>query len=74
MISTIIGETKESALDDMTVAKRAEQLLTLLDRKNSLLAVDEKAAIVRPETLLKLVNLSCRVKGCQLWRDVCGKL
>ena len=50
IISTIINETKENELDEMTVAERAEQLLALFDKKNSILALDEKAAIIRPES------------------------
>ena len=44
IISTIITETKENELDEMTVAERAEQLLALFDKKNSILSLDEKAA------------------------------
>lgn len=57
IISTIICETKENTFDDMTVAKRAEQLLALFDRKNNILALDEKAAIVRPETSIAQSSL-----------------
>lgn len=57
VISAIICETKEAAFDDMTVAKRAEQLLALFDRKNSILALDEKTAIVRPETSIAQSSL-----------------
>lgn len=57
IISTIINETKENELDEMTVAKRAEQLLALFDKKNSILAIDEKAAIIRPETSIAQSSL-----------------
>lgn len=57
IISTIICETKENTFDDMMVAKRAEQLLALFDRKNNILALDEKAAIVRPETSIAQSSL-----------------
>ena len=57
IISTIINETKENELDEMTVAERAEQLLALFDKKNSILAVDEKAAIIRPETSIAQSSL-----------------
>ena len=56
-ISTIINETKENELDEMTVAERAEQLLALFDKKNSILAIDEKAAIIRPETSIAQSSL-----------------
>lgn len=45
IISTIINETKENGFDEMSVAERAEQLLALFDKKNSILALDEKAQI-----------------------------
>lgn len=57
IISTIINETKENELDEMTVAERAEQLLALFDKKNSILAIDEKAAIIRPETSIAQSSL-----------------
>lgn len=57
IISTIINETKEDELDEMTVAERAEQLLALFDRKNNILALDEKAAIIRPETSIAQSSL-----------------
>lgn len=57
IISTIINETKEKELDEMTVAERAEQLLALFDKKNSILAIDEKAAIIRPETSIAQSSL-----------------
>lgn len=57
IISTIINETKENELDEMTVAERAEQLFALFDKKNSILAIDEKAAIIRPETSIAQSSL-----------------
>lgn len=57
IISMIIHETKENELDEMTVAERAEQLLALFDKKNSILALDEKAAIIRPETSIAQSSL-----------------
>lgn len=57
IISTIISETKENGFDEMTVAERAEQLLALLDKKNSILALDEKAEIIRPETSIAQSSL-----------------
>lgn len=57
IISTIITETKENELDEMTVAERAEQLLALFDKKNSILSLDEKAAIIRPETSIAQSSL-----------------
>ncbi|MBR2876933.1 MAG: DUF3427 domain-containing protein [Clostridia bacterium] len=57
IISTIINETKENDFAEMSVAERAEQLLALFDKKNSILALDEKAAIVRPETSIAQSSL-----------------
>ena len=57
IISTIINETKENDFAEMSVAERAEQLLALFDKKNSILALDEKAAIIRPETSIAQSSL-----------------
>ena len=57
IISTIITETKENELGEMTVAERAEQLLALFDKKNSILSLYEKAAIIRPETSIAQSSL-----------------
>lgn len=57
IVAAIITGTKESGFDSMAVAKRAEQLLALFDRKDSVLALDEKASIVRPETSIAQSSL-----------------
>ncbi len=57
IISTIINETKENDFAEMSVAERAEQLLALFDKKNNILALDEKAAIIRPETSIAQSSL-----------------
>ncbi len=57
IISTIINETKENGFDEMSVAERAEQLLALFDKKNSILALDEKVQIIRPETSIAQSSL-----------------
>ncbi len=57
IITTIISETKENDFDEMSVAERAEQLLALFDKRNSILALDEKTEIVRPETSLAQSSL-----------------
>ena len=57
IISIITDETKEADFDALSVAKRAEQLLALFDRKNSVLALDEKREIVRPQTSLAQSSL-----------------
>ena len=57
IINTIKDETSELDFDSLTVAKRAEQLLALFDRQNTIWAVDEKAKIVRPETSIAQSSL-----------------
>lgn len=57
IISTIINETNENDFSEMSVAERSEQLLALFDKKNSILALDEKAAIIRPETSIAQSSL-----------------
>ena len=57
IVSTIIAETSEAGFDDLSVAERAEQLLALLDKQNSMLALDEKAEIVRPVTSIAQSSL-----------------
>ena len=46
IVSVIKDETNESDFSEMSVAERAEQLLSLFDKKNSLLALNENANIV----------------------------
>lgn len=50
IISTIQEETKEADFDSFSVAERAEQLLALYDKQNSVWAVDEGVQVIRPET------------------------
>lgn len=57
IVSTIMHETKEAAFDTLSVAERAEQLLALFDKKNSILSLDEKAQIIRPETSIAQSSL-----------------
>lgn len=57
IVTTIINETKEADFDAMAVAKRAEQLLALFDRKDNILALTDKAEIVRPETSIAQSSL-----------------
>lgn len=47
----------EASFDELSVAERAEQLLALLDKQNSTLAIDEKAAVVRPVTSIAQSSL-----------------
>ena len=57
IITTIQAETREADFDALSVAERAEQLLALFDKQNSIWAVDEKAKVVRPETSLAQSSL-----------------
>ena len=57
IITTIQTETNEADFDSLSVAERAEQLLALFDRQNSIWALDEKAQVVRPETSIAQSSL-----------------
>lgn len=57
IVATIIEETDEADFDELSVAERAEQLLALFDKQNSILALDEKAEIIRPETSIAQSSL-----------------
>ena len=57
LIDAILERTKEADFAALSVAERAEQLLALFDRKNSILALDEKAQLVRPETSIAQSSL-----------------
>ena len=57
IVSVIKDETKESDFSEMSVAECAEQLLSLFDKKNSLLALNENANIIRPETSIAQSSL-----------------
>ena len=50
IVTLIRNETTETAFEGMSVDERAEQLLALLNKENSVYALDEKRAVVRPET------------------------
>lgn len=57
IVATIEAETHEESFDAMSVAERAEQLLALFDKQNSIFALNEKAKIVRPETSIAQSSL-----------------
>lgn len=52
LVDAVKTETREDSFGDMSVDRQAEQLLALFDRQDSILAVNEKAQIVRPVTSL----------------------
>ena len=57
IVSTVVKETQETDFEELSVAERAEQLLALLERKNTIRALDEKAEIIRPETSIAQSSL-----------------
>lgn len=57
IVSTIKTETRESDFDSLSVDKRAEQLLALLDKTNSIYGINERAEIVRPVTSIAQSSL-----------------
>ena len=57
LVDTVKTETREDSFDELSVDQRAEQLLALFDKKDSILAVNEKAQIVRPVTSLARSSL-----------------
>lgn len=57
IVSAIMSETGEAVFDTLTVDERAEQLLALLDKENTIFALDEKAQSIRPETSIAQSSL-----------------
>ena len=57
LVQTIISETNENDFDGLSVDQRGEQLLALLNKQNSVYAVNEKAEIIRPQTSLAQSSL-----------------
>ena len=57
IIDAIVFQTRENWFDEFSVDKRAELLLALLDRKNNIHALDEKAQIIRPFTSIAQSSL-----------------
>ncbi len=57
LVRDIAAGTNEGEFENLSIAQRAEQLLALIERKNTTLAVDEKAGIVRPETSIAQSSL-----------------
>ena len=57
IVSTVVKETQETGFEELSVAERAEQLLALLERKNTIRALDEKAEVIRPETSIAQSSL-----------------
>ena len=57
LIDIIADETGEQTLNELSVDKRAEQLLALIDKRNTIHAADIKADIVRPLTSIAQSSL-----------------
>lgn len=57
IVRTIILETKDDNFDLLTIDQRAEQLLALLSKQNTVYAVNEKAEIIRPKTSIAQSSL-----------------
>lgn len=57
IIAVIKSETKETDYDEMSVSDRAEQLVALVNKNDSILAFNEKVKIVRPETSIAQSSL-----------------
>ena len=59
VIETVLNHSsnQDEKKDEYSIADRAEQLLALLNRQNSIYAIDDKAAIVRPETSIAQSSL-----------------
>ncbi len=60
LIDTVVSETGEQALGELSVDKRAEMLLALIDKQNTIHAVDAKADIVRPITSIRRIGANHR--------------
>lgn len=50
IVSMITTETKESIFEEMKVDERAKQLLALVEKKNTVHAINNKFSVVRPAT------------------------
>lgn len=57
IVSTIKAQTHEDAFDGLSVDERAEQLLALFDKTNTIYSINEKAKVVRPVTSLAQSSL-----------------
>lgn len=57
IVTAVSEQSGNAELEGLTVAERAEQLLALLERRNTALAVNDKAEIIRPETSIAQSSL-----------------
>lgn len=57
IVATIVAQTKETDFDSKSVTDKAEQLLALMSKQNTILALNEKVEITRPETSIAMSSL-----------------
>ena len=57
IVAAITAQAQAPELTGLSVAQRAEQLLALLEKKNTGLALDEKKELLRPETSIAQSSL-----------------
>lgn len=57
IIDTVTREAGEPLFDTLSVDKRAQLLLALLDKQNTIYALNEKAEIIRPKTSIAQSSL-----------------
>ncbi|MGI5912096.1 MAG: DUF3427 domain-containing protein [Syntrophomonadaceae bacterium] len=57
LIQTITAETQEAAFDALSIDQRAEQLFALLNKQNTVCAVNDKAEVIRPNTSIARSSL-----------------
>lgn len=57
IVQTIIEETQDIDFENLAIDQRAQQLLAVLDKKDTIYAVDEKKEIVRPQTSIAQSSL-----------------
>jgi superfamily II DNA or RNA helicase len=57
IVKAIVQATGEEALSGLTVDPRAEQLLALIDKRNLVYSINEKAEVPRPETSISQSSL-----------------
>jgi len=57
LVNTIIKETGDQDLEELSVDERAEQLLAILDNKNNINSIVKNSEIIRPETSISVTSL-----------------
>ena len=57
IVNAVASETDDDNFNEQSVSQKAEQLLAVYEKRNSILAVDEKTGIVRPKTSIAQSSL-----------------